>query len=716
MRLFINPNEFTFYLLLLLSNRRLFVFVKPFQISFLFCISILFSSNLAAQNSRDSTIYEIGAKLLQLIETNMKGRHQSSFGNDTASLNDLYNLTDPRFQLAGKALVNAYKADQLTKDWGLDVKAQYFIKSDALFDEDENDGEGDAFDNRARVGLQWELLKGGLFGNKHKAKQLRERQTLEALKYDLEINDERLFLRYNIIIFLFNEAKIKLLKESQKQVQQELEVLYKVYFLKGILYEEILKAKSKTDQIKVQLENYESYNYWILKTLDIPELKNRFHNEDLPVFEIDLDYVMNDNHGELLADSLQKLEENIQKYTNKAIDDVSLKVHAYQYLGANDGFSLTQRNYLSSGITLSIPTEILFDGKARKRLEQEQIRERVNFNHYEHINEKSEIVNYYYEYNYKLKTFMEYLYKEMLYQERIRMEIVNHQDFTDIYRSLRVLRLMDDLRSIRLEMIDLKQQMYLLLLKVYGNTHYRSILPVIRNIDVAAYYQRLPASRSIVMDEAALNQYDQHFIVNYLLSNGVEKVLFGPYTKGGKKKARSLKDLLEEHKIEIWSAISGARIWDAPDAGEKEISKQMMVGNYEGVLLDFTNLPKGGKEKAQNFLAANMDLLYKEKGTVAIQIDKGYPRELIATLAHAADNITLKMQSQGDLGYLRRISAIPATRNKLSVLLEAKKFKDRIELEAYIDLIHSVYNINHVTILGFVGYMALDNKTLVDLD
>ncbi len=671
---------------------------------------------LSAQNSRDSTIYEIGEKLLRLIESNMEGRHSSSYGNDTAALNQLYNLTDPRFQLAGKALINAYRGEQARMDKGIDFKMNYFLNSDSFLDNDQEDEESDFIDNRARIGLQWELMKGGLLGNRHKYKRLQATQNLEALRYDLEINDERLFLRYNIMIFMFNESKIRLLKESQAQVQQELELLYKVYFLKGILYEEILKAKSKMDQIKVQLENYESYNQWLLKSLDIPEIKERFKNEDLPVFEVNLDYVMNDVQGEMLADSMRRLEENLQRYTNRAIDDVSLKLHLNQFLGGNDGFSLQERNYISAGVTLSVPTEIMFDSRIRKRLKEQQIKERVDFSHYEHINEKSEIINYYYEYNYKLKTFMEFLYKEMLYQERVRMEIVNHRDFTDIHRSLRILRLMADMRSIRLEMIDLKQQMYLLLLKIYGNTHYRSVIPVIKPIDVAAYYQRLPASRTIVMDEAALNQYDQNFIVNYLLSNGAERVVFGGYTAGGKKKAKSLQYQLDGSGIKSYKAIHGTQVWASAEAGAQNVAKELVLNQHDGVVLDFTNLPKGGKERAQNYLAANLDLLYKDEGAVSVQIDKGYPRELIATLAQATDRISLKLKSQGDLEYLRLVASIPATTNKLSVLIEAKKFKDRIELEAYIDMIHEVYNINHVTILGFMDYMSLDNKTLVDME
>ncbi|MFK7808051.1 MAG: hypothetical protein AB8F74_09655, partial [Saprospiraceae bacterium] len=322
-------------------------------------------SSLTAQSFRDSTIYEIGEDLLRLIESNMEDRQSASYGNDTTSLNELYNLTDPRYQLAGKAMINAYRAQQTRRDLGIDFKMHYFLNSDSFTDDDQNDGDSDLLDNRARAGLQWELLKGGLFGNVIKARRLENTQNLEALKYEMEINDERLFLRYNIMIYTFNESKIKLLKESQQQIQREIELLYKVYFLKGILYEEILKAKSKMDQIKVQLENFESYNQWIQKSLDIPELKGKFKNEDLPVFEVNLDHVMNDNRGQELADSLQRLEERVQQYTNRPIDDVSFKLHLNQYFGGNDGLSLTEQSFSSMGASLSIPIEIFFDNKPR---------------------------------------------------------------------------------------------------------------------------------------------------------------------------------------------------------------------------------------------------------------------------------------------------------------------------------------------------------------
>ncbi|HHS95321.1 MAG TPA: hypothetical protein ENJ45_01935 [Phaeodactylibacter sp.] len=687
--------------------------MRIFLLFFVFCLS---ANVLSAQSTRDASIQKIGKDLLHLIESNIAQRHTDSYGTDTASLNELYNLSDPRFQLANKAMIQAQRAAQAKKNLGLDFKWQYFLNTDSFLDDDENDAENDAFDNRARFGFQWELLSGGLFGNRHKAKKLLNTQKLENLKHDLEINDVRLFLRYNIMIFIFNEAKIKLLRHSLLQVQQELELLYKVYFLKGILYEEILKAKSKLEQMKVQIENYESYNRWIENTLDIPDLGKRFQNEKLPIFEINLNYVMDDQHRELLADSLRRLEENIQKYSNKAIDEISLKLQLYQYLGANDGLGLTDKSYLSAGFSLNVPMEIFFDRKVRQKLQQEQISQRVDFNNYAHINEKSEIINYYYEYNYKLKSFMEFLYKEMLYQERIRMEIVNHRDFADIHRSLRILRLMDDLRSIRLEMIDLKQQMYLLLLKIYGNTHYRSVLPVIQPIDMAGYYLRLPASRTITIDEAALKQFDAAFITNYLLSNGIQRVIFADYSSSTNQKEKALFAKLRKARIAVWRSMPAGDRLGSFSTIEQIITKQMMGDSFDGILLDFSHLPKGEKQKVQEYLLANLDLWYRLGDKICIQIDKGYSRELIGTLAKAVNKIIIMPESKADIDYLRKVANISSAKSNTAILIEANKFKDRIELEAYIDMLHEVYNVKHVNIIGFRDFISLDSKTLVDMD
>ncbi len=680
--------------------------VHPFVVVSLILFALLFTFPLHGQSGRDASITQIGAELLTLIESNISNKDRITVGNDMEQLDALYNITDPRYQLAGHHQAKGHQADQIAKDWGINLKAQYFVNYDPLFDDDEESNAETAFGNRGRIGAEWELLRGGLIGNQRRAKNLRNEEALEALKYDISKNDERLFLRYNIIIYLFNEAKIKLLKESEFQLHKELELLYKVYFLKGILYEEILKAKSRIDQVKVQLENYESYNRVIFKTLDMPGLKEKFQYESLPILDINLDYLMADESSAALLDSLTYLEERIQKGRNKAIDDVSVRLQLYQYVGASDNLSLIQKSYVAGGMSVTIPTEILFDGRNRKRLAEERVRERVKFDNYEHINEKTEIINYYYEYNYKLKTYMEFMYKEMLYQERVRIDIISHKDFEDINRSLRILRNMDALRSIRLEMIDLKQQMYLLLLKIYGNTHYRSVLPAVNTIDIASYYQRLPAKRSIVMGFDILKNYDEKFVVHYLMSNGIEEVVL----KNGQSISNELRTILENNKIAIWSSVDGARMLQSADGGARHIVDALMVKDHSGIELDFSGMKN--TRQAQEYLASNMSLFGKGEGSISIKIGKGISRELMATLLRTSDRLTIKMTKPSDLDGLKEITSIPAGKGKLGISLSAKAFKDRMELEAYIDMANSVYGVDHVLISDLDDYMSLDTKTL----
>ena len=131
---------------------------------------------------------------------------------------------------------------------------------------------------RARIGVEWKILREGFFGNRDKAKLLEEEQELESLKFQLDNNNGCLYFRYNMLIYLFNEEKTKLLEAREKQLEKQLELLYQVYFLKGILYEDVVKVKSEIEQIKVRIENNKEYNRWVESTLDMANLTKDYNS------------------------------------------------------------------------------------------------------------------------------------------------------------------------------------------------------------------------------------------------------------------------------------------------------------------------------------------------------------------------------------------------------------------------------------------------------
>lgn len=673
-----------------------------------------------SQSAPDSLIREISVQILDLINANLDKKETLGGAQDFNATDELFNLSEPRLELVSKEQIFKYRIEEKKKDIGLNLKGQYFLNYDPTF---EDDDAGDVFNGtRARVGLEWQLLNEGWLGNRAKARNLENQRKLEELKYSLNKNDQRLYFRYNVLIYLFNEAKITLLKARLAQLNQQIELLYKVYFLKGILYEEIIEVKSKIEEANVQLANYQDYNHWVEKTLDIINLKNKYKIDDLPVLMVDLDFLLEDESKSQLIDSIANLEKDIALKNQKGINDISLRLQLYQNMGFKNDLVSIDRSFASVGFGFSIPTEIFYNKKSKEKLSYARLQERLKFNNYEQLNTSSEIINYHYEYSYKLKTYMQFIHKEMLYREKIRVEVVSQKNYLDIYRSLRILRYMDVLRNIQLEVLDLKQQMYLLLLKMYGKTHYESLRAFVRPLEVADFYERLPAHRGLVLEEKALKEFDRFFIKDYLLTNAFERVVVEESTAGASPEFLALQELLKSSKIRVDRRLKDQRLLNTRDEGTSEIVHSLIKENFDGVVLDFSsqNSP-AWRTKIREFLVRKFDFFANSNqgGTrkptaINVKLSKGYPLEFILTLAKEVDLVTLQLDQEGDLRYLEAIANRGfAETEKICLSINASRFKDRIEMEAFIDMIHTVYHINNVIIDGLTDFIALDTKAFI---
>ncbi|MEM9823082.1 MAG: hypothetical protein AAF985_18530, partial [Bacteroidota bacterium] len=673
------------------------------RINFSICISYkalcivafflaIYSPTMAQGLIPDSLVHEISTQIIGLIHQNLEKRHPVVLSKNFAATDELFNLSEPRLELADKDLIYKYRIDELKKDVGINLRGQYFLNYDPAFEEDDA---GSAFNGtRARFGLEWQVMNEGWLGHKAKAKRLENEQKLESLKFALNKNDQRLYFRYNVLIYLFNEAKIKLLKARLAQLNQQLELLYKVYFLKGILYEDIIEVKSRVEQAKVQLANYEDYNHWVEKTLDIVNLKDRYVIQDLPVLKVDLDYLLEDESKTQLIDSIALLEKDLAFQGNNALSDISLRLQLYENLGFNQGLVSLDRSFTTVGLSLSIPTELFYNKKTRENLSYAKLRERIKFNNYEQLNVSSEIINYHYEYSYKLKTYMQFIHKEMLYREKIRVEVVNQKNYLDIYRSLRILNYMDVLRNIQLEILDLKQQMYLLLVKIYGKTHYESLRSFVRPLEVADFYDRLPAKRALVLAESALDQYDLHFIKDYLLTNAFERVIIEERPQGASSAFLELQNLLKSSEIRVERRLQDRQLLQSRDEGNSVIASSLLKEDFDGVVLDFSDQNSNhNRGQVRDFLVRKFDFFANanananrqangQNAGINVKLSKGYPLEFILALAKEVDLVTLQLDQEGDLRYLEQLTSRGFTEvEKLCLSINAETFKDRIEME-----------------------------------
>ena len=684
-------------------------------------IFLFLSANAFGQESKEVLVNKLSGEILNLIKENLDVRERKLVNYDFSSADELFNLSDSRLELSDKDMIYHHRIEKAKKDVGVNLNAQYFLNHDPSLADDETQGVNRG--TRARIGVEWKILREGFFGNRDKAKLLEEEQELESLKFQLDNNNRCLYFRYNMLIYLFNEEKTKLLEAREKQLEKQLELLYQVYFLKGILYEDVVKVKSEIEQIKVRIENNKEYNRWVESTLDMANLTKDYNVDALPVLKIDLDYLLQDGSRNVLLDSMARLEENIAYNREKGgLNDISLRLQAYQNIAFNDKITTVDRAFTSIGVGISVPTEILFNKNTKNNLANARLKERLKFNNYEELNTESEIINYYYEYNYKMKQYMEFIHKEILYQEKIRMEVVNQKNYKDIYRSLRILRYMDVLRTIQLEVLDLKRQMYSLLLKIYGKTHYDQLNHFVRPLDVSDFYERLPARRSLIVDQKVLKEFDVNFIKDYLITNGIDRVIIDDRGIDDQALLKTLRTTLRRGQIQVARNFPNSQLLSTNDEGVSQIVNSLLKDNFDGVVMDFSNqTTPEARNKTREFLIRKFDFFANRNQArevnstpINVKLSKGYPIEFISTLAREIDLLTLKLDGKGDLNYLKELSKRGFTvMEKLCLSIEASSFKDRIELEAFIDMVNSMYKIDHVVINGLSEFITLDTKTLI---
>ncbi|MEM9921437.1 MAG: hypothetical protein AAF990_25270 [Bacteroidota bacterium] len=682
-------------------------------------VLLFYTLNLSAQAPRDTLIKEISIEIMDLITANINQHWEMEGRGGLWQLDSLFNQRKTNVRKGSQLPIFDKKISELKKDVGLDIKGQYFYNHDPLFDFTDGDIGQQFYSSRLRAGVEWQILREGFLGHRNSAKQLQLRRQIKGVEEMIDSNDDDLYYRYNLFIYFFNRAKIELLRQRRYQLETELDLLHKVYYLKGILYEVVINARSRLEQINVKVENYESYNRLIDSTLFEEGLGIHYDVRELPVLEIDLDRLVQDNQRQELVDSLDRMYRQVEVLKQNPVHDLSLKVGFYHNTGFERDDGVSDRTFSTWNLSFSIPTNALFQKKSREEMVVANTEYRDQFNRYELLNNKTEVINYYYEYQYKLQQYIEFMHKEMLYREKIRVEAVTQRDYVDIFRSLQTLKYLDVLRQIQLEMLDLKQQMYLLLLKIYGKSHRRSILPFIANVNIADYYERLPANRTLLLAQKDLHKYNSYFIKNYMLSNDFEKLIIRTSSTAIHPDIQKLRTLLEESAVEVHVMTDNRRLVAGMTKASDNINGFLKQKQLDGLVVNLNSARMGlGADSLpqylQNLKSQTFDIHAisdAARAKIAVQVPLDFPH--LAQL-NWCSMVSIRLETEQALD-----AFAPLVRQrlidpmKIHLVVEASRFKDRVELEGFIDEAVNQYKIKNIVIEGLSEFITLDAKALV---
>lgn len=297
------------------------------------------------------------------------------------------------------------------------------------------------------------VAKTGFFANGLKDRKL-QIQMLEkqGLVDSLAMNEEDLASKYGLyydyIIYLFNQEKRDLIDELLVQVDTQNRVLTDLFYQRLVDYDQIRSLRQTRAQFETLGASHETYNAMlkpILDTLDLPV--------QLPESWVSVDFRSISNATK--TDTVNTL------ILAAETDIIDLKYRAKDLPQANISLGydiLRNRPYLSVGLSKKIGS----NADKIKEAEKAILLERQRATEVQH---QKELLNYQYEYDYKLKQYR-HLQHDLISLAENMTEIRTRQQVLSLENSIDEARLRIDSLMVRYEMVDLEQQALLILLQV----------------------------------------------------------------------------------------------------------------------------------------------------------------------------------------------------------------------------------------------------------
>ena len=310
------------------------------------------------------------------------------------------------------------------------------------------------FKRRAIAGIDWDILNNGFYENRIKNKILKLNYlALQKKQYSEHLNSFENKQTVQIISY-FNKKKIEILDARKNLNTKQTPIIEKLWAIKHITKDNYLKCIQNNTDINAQYNLYQNYN-------KANQLNNTAFDFELPILDINIQQLLQKSNAPTIDSSLVNASQ-IAKYQSSYIKDVSLKAYTrYNYYDVYNA-NQSNRSYISVGMNLSLP--LAFNQKDKKEfyLTQQQ------FANYKETSDSADfqatIINKYYEYQYKLKQFKNLYHKRLVFEELLRTERAKAKLNSLDFNPNTALFILDDYWSNAIELIDLKQDLYKILL------------------------------------------------------------------------------------------------------------------------------------------------------------------------------------------------------------------------------------------------------------
>ena len=154
----------------------------------------------------------------------------------------------------------------------------------------------------------------------------------------------------------------------------------------------------------------------------------------------------------------------------------------------------------------------------------------VDWDHRTEVDHRSwETVNLHHEYEYKLRTYVRFLYKMEDLRENARVQRVVLENGIEGHSPLRLISILDEMLAVEIELLDLRQQLYIKLLQLYRTSQHANFLECLQLEDLSHIGKKLLGERFFLLHTDRESLADAAFLKAFLVKNEMQQVLLvGP--------------------------------------------------------------------------------------------------------------------------------------------------------------------------------------------
>lgn len=652
-----------------------------------FCFALIFGLNFFAtsqENNKDEIVSGYIKALTFLWETNNTKTFDSYIVDSSLTLkSEPFILSQNTSKQSQKELQLRYNKiqQQLNKK---DVGLKFTINYQENFNSPVADPENIiVFKRRAVTGLEWDILKNGFLESKTKNKILKlEYDALEKKEINATINTIQTKQTEQIIRH-FNKKKIEILDSRKKLNNEQTITVEKLWSIKHITKDDYLKAIQNTTDINAQYGLYKNYNDANIK--DKPKFEF-----DLPILEIDLNALFKSANLESTDTTTSSIAE-VAKIKAAYINDVSLSTYArYSYYDVYNNNS-PNRSFMSVGLNFSMPLTFNQKEKREYYLIQNQLANQKDIS----VNEDLQInlLNYYYEYQYKLKQFKNLYHKRLIFLELLRTERAKYKLNDLEFNPNTALFILDDYWSNAIELLDLKQDMYKILLTLKAklpnaNTSGYTKALNLNNLNITSSNPPFKAvyiwsdafknnSETVINEYCKVNEFDP-----LLLSYNTNKIYLQQVADFiSKNYASSIHLMLGSNKL-LSTGLNGYL---------DTLKNNIKLSFVKGIHLDLEpHTLSGFKENKEVFFENYITVLKQAKKftddnklELSVSIPLSYPENILEELNKLCNHVYLMAYENVSVDFIIKKSAEEKTilKTKCVLALRTKDFENRTEMD-----------------------------------